>query len=129
MFTLANESILNIAMTPSLHLFEHIKLLSPSEKRYFKLCAAAIGGNEQSSYLKLFDAIDKMEVYDEKLLKEQFKNERFIKQLSVLKNYLQQAIIKSLLHSNGENFPTTKLQLQVATIELLFEKRTASFIP
>jgi uncharacterized protein (DUF2164 family) len=109
-------------MTPSLHLFELIKSLSASEKRYFKLYATAIGGKENSAYLKLFDAIDKLEVYDEKLLKEQFKKERFIKQLSVLKNYLLQLILKSLLHSNGEVFPTTKLQLQVAIVELLFEK-------
>lgn len=109
-------------MTPSADLFDLIKSLSPSEKRYFKLFGATVAGKDESAYMKLFDAIDKMEFYDEAALKEKFKKERFVKQLSVLKNYLLNTIVKSLLHSNSESFPATKLQFDISAIELLYEK-------
>jgi hypothetical protein len=103
-------------------LFDLIKSLSASEKRYFKLYAAAIGGKEASSYMKLFNFIDKMNSFDDNLIKKKFKNERFIKQLSVLKNYLLNLIIKGLLHSREEAHTSYHLQVQVATIQLLYEK-------
>jgi len=107
---------------PHTELFDLIKSLSASEKRYFKLYAIAISGRETASYMKLFNFIDKMNDYDEELIKKKFKNERFIKQLSVLKNYLLNLIIKGLLHSREETHTSSHLQLQVATIQLLFEK-------
>lgn len=74
-------------MVPSTDLFELIKALSGSEKRYLKLYAASIGGKKDSAYLRLFDAVNRMTEYDERLLKQQLKNEAFVKQLSVAKNY------------------------------------------
>jgi hypothetical protein len=109
-------------MTPQTDLFDLIKSLSASEKKYFKLYAATIGGKEATSYMKLFHLLDKMDVYDEMQVKKKFKNERFIKQLSVLKNYLLNLIIKSLLNSKESVYASSHLQLQVATVQLLYEK-------
>jgi hypothetical protein len=45
------------------NLFELIRSLSPSEKRFFRQAMAGLANNE-SNYLRLFDAIDTMDVYD-----------------------------------------------------------------
>lgn len=82
-------------------LYELIRSLSKSEKRYFKLFAGMQGRDKK--YLRLFDAIDQLEEYDEELLKQQFDREKFIRQFSVAKNYLRSMIMKSLrlYHSGG----------------------------
>jgi hypothetical protein len=81
-------------MNPSTHLFELIKSLEKSEKRYFRMYASLQKGTK--NYLKLFDAVDSMKLYDEDVLKKMFRNERFIRQLTFTKNYLYNLIFKSL---------------------------------
>ena len=66
-------------------LFELIKSLSKSEKRYFKVFTSV--HKESNNYVKLFNAIHDQNEYDEDALIEQFKNEDFIRQFSVAKNY------------------------------------------
>ncbi len=68
-----------------LYLFQLIKSLSITEKGYVKKYRAKNRTNP--SYLQLFAAIDKQENYDEDQIKNIFKDESFIKQLSVAKNY------------------------------------------
>ena len=58
-------------------LFLLIKSLSRTEKRYFRMFANMNKGS--ANYLRLFDAIDKQEVYDEKTIKEEFQGETFVK--------------------------------------------------
>ncbi|MFK7905708.1 MAG: hypothetical protein AB8B69_11315 [Chitinophagales bacterium] len=82
-------------MAVSTQLFDLIQSLDKSEKRYFKLHCSQYKGDD-SQYLKLFDAIDKQEVYDEGILKEKFKNEKFVKQFHVMKNYLYNLTLDSL---------------------------------
>lgn len=81
--------------TPSKDLFELINSLTKSEKGYFKKYASMHEG-KNSNYIKLFDAIDKMQIYDEKAFKEKYKNEKFIKHLWSTKKYLYTIILKSL---------------------------------
>jgi hypothetical protein len=85
-------------MKASDNLFQLIKSLSKSEKRYFKIIAekknADVKGN---NYLKLFNAIDKQEVYDEEKIIRQFSKSTFIKHLPSEKNYLYFNILKSLV--------------------------------
>lgn len=109
-------------MTPQSDLFDLIKSLSPSEKRYFKVYATAIGGKETAGYMKLFDFLEKMPVYDEAAIKKQFKHERFIRQLSVLKNYLYDIILRNLMHGSREYRPVADLQIQLCAVQLLYEK-------
>ena len=59
-----------ILMVKKDRLFELIKSLSKSEKRYFKLFCSSESG--KSNYLKLFDAIDKQEVYNERIHQKTF---------------------------------------------------------
>jgi len=83
-------------MRKSEDLFQLIKSLTKSEKRYFKIHASrhSIGG--RNIYVKLFDAIDKMKEYDEEGIKQQFKGEKFVFALFSTKNYLFNIILKSL---------------------------------
>lgn len=72
-------------------LFQLIKTLTKTEKTYFK--RSAFNAGESKIYLNLFDAIDKQDVYDEKKLREEFKN---VKQFSVLKIQLYENVLDSL---------------------------------
>jgi hypothetical protein len=55
-------------------------------------------------------------------LRVKFKNEKFIRQLSVAKNYLYNVIQKSLIQSNADFSININLQLQLISVELLYEK-------
>jgi hypothetical protein len=71
------------------NLFVLIKSLSKSEKRQFKLYVGRMDSNQDSKFLILFNLLDKMDVYDEKIiLKKGFVSKQ---QLSNLKAHLYQA--------------------------------------
>lgn len=84
----------SISMSPSSNLFYLIKSLSANEKRYFKMYCSLQSGDK--NYLRLFEAIDKIDEYDEESIKELFKKEKFVRQLTFTKNYLYNLIFKSL---------------------------------
>jgi hypothetical protein len=83
-------------MTVSDNIFELIKALSPSEKGYIKKLSSFHVRGGQNQYIKLFDAIDRQTVYDEKELVRKFKGESFTNNFSVAKNYLYNYILKGL---------------------------------
>lgn len=87
-------------MKPSNELFNLIKSLTKSEKRFFKLSSSIQSG--EKNYFKLFDYIDDQSEYDEAKLKEHFKTERFIKHLPSEKNHLYKLILKSLRQFHGD---------------------------
>lgn len=104
-----------------LYLFQLIKSLSVSEKGYVKKFCAKDGTD--ATYLKLFDAIDEQEEYDEDLLKKKFKKEQFIKQLSVAKNYLIKSILRSLRAYHAESTNNIQVHELLLEIEILYNKR------
>lgn len=80
-------------MTGNDDLFQLIKSMSKSEKRYFKLDAKKSKGNDaKNKYVQLFDAINSMDEYDETILK----NKAFVKHLSVEKGELYRKILRSM---------------------------------
>jgi hypothetical protein len=89
--------------TPSAELFKLVKSLNPSEKVHFKRYMSRKG--QQNHYVKLFDAVNSLNSYDDKKLKKKLKNEPFIKHLPVIKNYTYEAILDSL----GASIPILKL--------------------
>lgn len=107
-------------MKPSPELFNLIKSLSKSEKRYFKLTSSLQSG--EKNYLKLFEAIELQDDYDEDAIKEQFKKETFIKHLPSEKNHLYNLILKSLRGFYSDNSAASILQEHIRNIELLFNK-------
>ncbi|MEW6469121.1 MAG: hypothetical protein AB1458_09365 [Bacteroidota bacterium] len=83
-------------MTPSEELFQLIKSLTPNEKGYFKKFSKLHVREGKNNYMRLFEAIDRQERYDERALLREFSNEQFVKQFPVAKNYLFNLILKAL---------------------------------
>ena len=71
-------------MKASTELFDLVKSLTKSEKRFFKLTSSLQSG--EKNYLKIFDHIEKQKNYDEEELKHEFRNETFVKHFPKLSN-------------------------------------------
>ncbi|MGE0561666.1 MAG: hypothetical protein AB7O47_07605 [Flavobacteriales bacterium] len=97
-----------------------IKSLTKSEKRFITLNTQIHKGDKV--YLKLLEAIDKQDVYDEKLILRQFKNEAFVNQFSVAKNYLQSFILKQLRHFHSNLKASIECKNYLIEVEILFWK-------
>lgn len=96
-------------------LFLLIKSLTPSEKGYFKKYAQR-HVSRKSNYLKLFDVLDNMEVYDEPILKKGFKN------LAVEKVYLFDMIMNSLMVSDEGDSVAVSIYRDLIKVHLLIKK-------
>jgi hypothetical protein len=107
-------------MKPSTELFELIKSLTKSEKRFFKLSSSLQDG--EKNYLKIFDAIDKQTEYDEEGIKKLFANETFIKHFPSEKNHLYKLILKSLRSYHADHSISSILRQEIKNIEILFKK-------
>lgn len=107
-------------MKPSTELFDLIKSLTKSEKRFFKLSSSLQTG--EKNYLKIFDAIDKQQEYDESGVKKQFKKETFIKHFPSEKNHLYKLILKSLRAYHADNTVSSLLKQEIKNIEILYNK-------
>lgn len=107
-------------MKPSIELFKLIKSLTKSEKRFFKLSSSLQSG--EKNYVKIFDFIDNQKEYDEDAIKEEFKDEIFIKHLSSEKNHLYRLILKSLRSYYSEESLGSILKQEIKNIEILYNK-------
>jgi hypothetical protein len=103
-------------------LFQLIKSLDQSEKRYFKIFSAMHARGDNNLYCRLFDAIAKQDEYDESAIREQFKNEKFLNQMHVAKNYLYNTILKSLRLYNSEKTKTSELAELLKDVQTLYDK-------
>jgi hypothetical protein len=102
-------------------LFDLIKSLTKSEKRYFKLYASKhVKGT--GNCVKLFDAIDIQERYDEPAIRQRFRRERFVKQLPVQKNYLYDLILRSLRAFHSSRTTEMRLKEMLFDVEVLYGK-------
>ena len=108
-------------MKPSEDLFELIKSLNQTEKRYFKVYASKSGAGD-NVYIRLFDAIENQEKYDEKALRQKFANEAFVRQLHVAKNYLYKVILKSLASYHSKTSVNAQVLEMLRVVEVLDEK-------
>ena len=107
---------------PLKDLFNLIKSLTVSEKGYFVKFAKRHIIGEENNYLRLFEAINEQEVYDEDALKDRFKGEKFIKQFTTAKNYLMNMILKSLESYHSEESTSSKIVSLMNQYKILFEK-------
>ncbi|MGB3077051.1 MAG: hypothetical protein WBB36_17135 [Chitinophagales bacterium] len=100
-------------------LFELIKSLSKSEKGYFKKISSVHIKGKRNNYLLLFDAIDKMDKYDERILKKNLHG-KITSQLSFLKHYLYHQLLEALdQYYQSSNVEINKL---ICKIEILHKK-------
>ncbi len=107
-------------MKASTELFDLIKSLSKSEKRFFKLTSSLQSG--EKNYLKIFDYVDKQKVYDEEELKDAFSHETFIKHFPSEKNHLYKLILKSLRSFHSDKSISSVLKQEVKNVEILYKK-------
>lgn len=107
-------------MKPSNELFDLIKSLSKSEKRFFKLQSALQSGDK--NYVRLFDTIDRMVEYNEEHVKQVFKGEKFIRHLPSEKNHLYKLILKALRSYYGDTSISSILKQEIKNIEILYNR-------
>lgn len=107
-------------MKPSNLLFDIIKSLNNEEIKFFRKVSSLQQG--EKNYIKLFNFISTLEEYDEDLVKNQFKNETFIKHLPSEKNQLLHHILKSLRHFRIENSKIAEINEEIKNIQILFNK-------
>jgi hypothetical protein len=102
-------------------LFQLVKSLEKSEKRNFKLYVKRNSSSEDLKIVKLFDALDKLDAYDEEQL---LKKNRSIKkrQLSNMKAHLYKQILSSLRLIKDENNIDIQLHEQMDHARILFNK-------
>ena len=102
-------------------LFQLIKSLEKSEKRNFKLYITRNSSSEDLKSIQLFDALDKMEEYDEVQLLN--KNKNFRKsQLSNAKAHLYREILSSLRLIRQEENIDIQLHEQLDYARILYNK-------
>jgi hypothetical protein len=102
-------------------LFQLVKSLEKSEKRNFKLYVKRNSSSEDLKIIRLFDALDKMDVYDEgQLLK---KNKNIAKQqLPNIRSQLYKQILSSLRLIKNENNIDIQLHEQLDHARILYNK-------
>ena len=102
-------------------LFQLVKTLEKGEKRNFKLYVSRNAGAEDLKITLLFDALDKMDVYDEDALLK--KNPAIQKQqLSNLKAHLYKQILVSLSLIKSEQAVDIQLHEQLEHARILYNK-------
>lgn len=102
-------------------LFQLIHSLEKSEKRNFKLYVQRNSSSEELKVVQLFDALDKMEEYDEALLLR--KNESIKKQqLSNIKAHLYKQILSSLRLIKDDSNIDIQLHEQMDYARILYNK-------
>lgn len=102
-------------------LFQLIKSLEKSEKRNFKLFIKRMSGADDLKIVQLFDALDKMDEYDEETL---LRRNKAIKkqQLSNMKAHLNRQILASLRSLNDDKNVEMQLNEQMAYARILYSK-------
>jgi hypothetical protein len=108
-------------------LFQLIKALSNSEKRYFKIFASRHTYAEEHNLVELFDEIDRFEEYDEEKLKKKLlkkkSNAAVVKYLSAEKKALHELIMRGMRAFHGEK--TVDVQLnELMTDEIFYHGKS-----
>lgn len=109
-------------MNPSSELFQLIKSMSGTEKRYFKVYSSKHIIGEQNSYVMLFDAIDKQKEYDEAELKNKFSGENFTKHFAWRKNYLYNHLLDSLQAYHLNLTADSVIRKKMQQVKILYDK-------
>lgn len=107
--------------SPSNDLFELIRSLSKTEKRYFRIYAARSFPG-QNQYTKLFTFIDKQAIYDEKALSAAFSHSKSNAHFAVLKKQLYENILEALHRYDEFAHPEQKVRKGIHYCGILLKK-------
>lgn len=103
-------------------LFDLVKSMTKSEKRYFKLLSSRHTIGEENNYIRLFDYLEKQEAYDEEKLFIDFQGECFLNRFSITKKRLYDHILSALDAYHTGHSLNAQLYRQLHSAEILFEK-------
>lgn len=103
-------------------LYDLIKSMTKSEKRYFKVLSSRHTIGEENNYVVLFDFIDQMDEYDEHLIHEHFEGEAFLNRFTITKKRLYDHILNALDAYHAEKSPSAQLFKLIHSAEILFNK-------
>lgn len=104
------------------HLFELIKSLSKTEKRYFKLTSSLHTIGDENNYIVLFDYLDKIDDYNESSVLLHFKKQAFINNFSITKKRLYDRILSSLDTYQSQYSVDAQLFKLLNSADILFQK-------
>ncbi len=104
-------------------LFDLIRSLTQSEKRFFKIYASRHTIGEQNSYVKLFEYLDKMSSYDEEKLLRKINKEAFTNYLPAEKNYLYNMILECLDIYHKDSSVERQISKLINIARVLSEKK------
>ncbi|MCB0786499.1 MAG: hypothetical protein KDC02_20120, partial [Flavobacteriales bacterium] len=104
------------------HVHRLVRSMTRAEKRYFKLYTSrhVVGG--KSNYQLLFDAIARMQEYDEEALLKKFAAEAFTKRFAITKRRLYETILHSLDAFHAESSMDARLRRMLHQVELLHQR-------
>ncbi len=107
--------------TPSSRLFDLIKSLSGSEKRYFKVMNKA---ESNSKYWLLFEAIEEQEEFDDEALQKVVYGQEPVqsRKYSELKAYLYELILKSLQQYDEQTSIDYQLKTSLQSVRSLYRR-------
>lgn len=104
-------------------LFELIKSLSKSEKRYFRMSASLNSRSRVNRYVHLFRMIDEQELYDEDAVRAAFTAQFGSEHFAEAKYYLYNAILRSLHTYAADRSVSARLSIALHQAEILYERK------
>ncbi len=102
-------------------LFQLVRSLSKSEKRYFSIYTQMHIKGEDNDYMKLFKEFDRQEVLDEQKIKANLEGERFLEHYAVTKSYLYDLLLKAM-RSYSKHSPDKRVLDLIQDVEFLYGK-------
>ena len=103
-------------------LFDLVKSMSKSEKRYFKLMSSRHTIGEENNYVRIFDHLDKQDSYDEESLFKKFKGEAFLNRFSITKKRLYDHVLSALDSFHSSNSIEAQIHKMLHSADILFER-------
>jgi hypothetical protein len=110
-----------MSKTGSDKLFHLIRSLTKAEKRYFKLYTSKQSGDPNNMQV-LFDAIDRLEEYDEDALVKSIRDKSLQRTLPTVKSRLYDAVLRSLDAYHANSSIDAQLKRTLHFVEILYKK-------
>ncbi len=103
-------------------LYRLVHSLTKAEKRYFRIYSSRHIIGNSNAYMILFNAIERQRVFDEEALIRSLKKYPFSSRLSILKNRLSHAILRSLDAFHTASDPEFQARRLVESTAILYRK-------
>ncbi len=111
-----------MSKTPDTKLFDLIKTLSQTEKRYFKVRMKKSGDKDSYQFIELFNLIGSMDQYDENELKKKLKKNGNDKHLPFRKTHLYELLLSVLRNYHQNKSPEMEVINLLQDIKITFDR-------